>query len=183
MAITYSAYLAATGEITGKRITTASPELLALNTAPGEAWLLGEVEHLGQRVEMRPDDFGNAVVPVVVPYQPPAPPASEWVTWAWSEPQRRWLAVPTLAALKREANQPLLRQLEALDVSVVRPAGEIAEAMALGLAPAASSLARLRQLNAEKAQIRQQLQAIAASTSAEELASLDLQRTTPEPTP
>ncbi|MCZ8076285.1 MAG: hypothetical protein O9341_19370 [Paucibacter sp.] len=183
MTITYSAYIPATGEITGKRITTASLELLALNTAPGEAWLLGEADHVAQRVELRPDDFGNAVVPVVVPYQPPAPPNSDWVTWAWSELQRRWLAVPTLAALKREANQPLLRQLDALDAKVVRPAGEIAEALVQGLAAPPDSLQRLQQLNAEKSQIRQQLQAIAASTSAEALASLDLPRIPLEPTP
>lgn len=174
-----SFYNPATGLFTGDRYTGSEP---ALNCPPGQAWIEGAYRPDTHAVQLITDDFGNQV-PTIVPYQPPAPPATEWETWAWNSAQHRWISQPTLAALKREANRPLLRQLEALDAKVVRPAGEIAEALVQGLAAPPDSLQRLQQLNAEKAQIRQQLQAIAASTSAEELASLDLQRTTPEPTP
>lgn len=174
-----SFYNPATGLFTGDRYTGAEP---ALNCPPGQAWVDGVYKPDAHAVQLITDDFGNQV-PTIVPYQPPAPPATEWETWGWDGAQHRWVSQPTLAALKRAANQPLLRQLEALDVKVVRPAGEIAEALVQGLAAPADSLQRLQQLNAEKAQIRQQLQAIAASTSADQLASLELQRTTLEPTP
>lgn len=160
-----------TGEVLSHSMLLPDAETVALNTPPGCAAVSLLIDHLSQRVHLVVDDFGNAV-PVLVDWQPPAPPSTEWETWSWDTGRRRWISQPTLAALKREANQPLLRQLEALDVSVVRPAGEIAEAMALGLAPAPSSLARLQQLNAEKAQIRQQLTTIGGVTSAEQLLTL-----------
>lgn len=171
MIATYSAYTIATGEITGKRITAAL-DLLAINTAPGEAWICGEVDPHGQRVELRPDDFGDAVVPVVVLYQPPEPPATEWVTWDWSADARRWVQVPTLALLKQRAAEPVLAVLAELDAKVTRPAGEIAEAWALGLAPPAAAALRLSTINADKTTQRQLLAQIAAATTAAELAAL-----------
>ncbi|WP_271008639.1 hypothetical protein [Paucibacter sp. B51] len=172
MANTYSAYIPATGEITGKRITTASQELLSINSAPGEAWLQGEVDHLGHRVEMRPDDFGNAVVPVVVQYQPPAPADSDWVAWSWSEPLRRWVPVPTLAALKLQASEPLLAALASLDARVIRPSSEIAVAQALGQAVPEAATLRLSGLLAEKEALRHLLRQIQAATTKEELDAL-----------
>lgn len=168
---TYSAYIVDTGEITGKRILC-GPELLALNTAPGEAWLLGEVDHRGQRVELRPDDFGNAVVPVVVAWQPDKPAVSEYADWAWDETRREWLYVATLAALKVQRSAPVIEQLAAIDVKLIRPAGEITQAMALGEAVPAAAALRLTTLNADKAALRQFLAQISSATTAAALDAL-----------
>lgn len=161
---TYSCYLISTGEITGKRITS-SDAMRELNTLTGEAWLLGEIDPRGQLVEFRPDDFGNATIPVVVPYQPPKPAASQFADWAWNEGAREWVYVPTLAALQRAANVPILAQLAELDAKIVRPAGEITEALALGQAVPTAAVTRLSAINAEKLAIRQFIIAISAATA------------------
>lgn len=157
-----SFYSPATGLFTGESYAGADP---AANCAPGHAWVEGVFDALSQRVELRPDDFGNAVVPVVVSYLPPPPISTEWVTWEWSAERRRWVEVPTLAAMKRAHSAPLLQQLAQLDTKVARPAGEIAEALALGQPAPAVEVQRLRAINAEKAGLRQQLATIAAWTA------------------
>jgi len=165
---TYSAFVIETGELTGRKIT-GDAWLRAINTAPGEDWIEGDYDHLSQRVAWAPDDFGNSSVAVVVAYQPAAPAATEWATWSWDAIARRWLPVPTLAALKQQAAAPVLKQLAELDVKVVRPAGEIAQAWAEGLPPPAAAALRLSGLNAEKAALRQLLLQIEAATTVEQI--------------
>lgn len=165
MTKTYSAYVIATGEITGKQITV-EPDLLAMHPPPvGNAWIEGDIDYNGQRVELRPDDFGEAVVPVVVPYQPPAPADSQWQTWAWDATARRYVATPTQAALNRAAAEVIVAQLAELDAKLVRPAGEVTEALALGQSLPADAVAKLQEINTQKAALRQQLAALGASTS------------------
>ena len=110
----YSCYLVSTGEITGKRIT-ASLDILTINTAPGEAWIMGTVDPYGQRVELHADDFGNVVVPTVVRFVPPEPAATQWSTWSWDDAAHRWIATPTLAVLQQQATLPVFAQLRELD--------------------------------------------------------------------
>ncbi len=161
---TYSAYVVATGHFTGKRITCA-PVLLPLNTLPGEAWVAGEIDAARFLVEsVVVDDFG-VQAPILAQYQPSAPAATEWCTWAWDEVAWRWVEVPTLALLKSRASEPLLQQLAQLDAKVARPAGEIAEALGLGQPVPEAAVQRLQSINLEKAGLRQQLAAIAAWTS------------------
>jgi hypothetical protein len=131
------------------------------NTPPGAIAIEGAHDYLCQRVDLATGQ--------IVDYQPPEPAATQWATWAWADTVRRWRPVPTLAALQRAANEPLLAQLAELDAKLVRPAGEITEALALGQAVPAASAARLSAINAEKSALRQHLIAIAAATTTAEL--------------
>ena len=88
-------------------------EQLAPNTPPGATPIEGRFDHLSQRVELLPDDFGEAVVQRVVDWQPPAPQATEWATWDWDADRRRWVSTPTLAALACEARAERDRRLDA----------------------------------------------------------------------
>jgi len=159
----HSQFLLATGELTGMKIS--NEDDLACNTPAGYAWITGDIDHHGYRVELRPDDFGNASVPVVVPYQPPAPADSQWQTWAWDAASRRYVATSTQAAINRAAAEVIIAQLAELDAKLVRPAGEVTQALALGQSPPAAAVAKLQEINAEKAVLRQQLAALGASTS------------------
>ena len=159
----YSQFLLGTGELTGMKIS--NEDDLARNTPPGCAWIAGDIDHHGYRVELRPDDFGNASVPVVVQYQPPTPADSPWQTWAWDATARRYIATPTQAALNRAAAEVIMAQLAELDAKLVRPAGEVTEAMATGQALPPGAVAKLQEINAEKAVLRQHLAALGASTS------------------
>lgn len=54
----------------------------------------------------------------VVDYQPPAPPDSEWETFAWDG--KRWIGTPTLAARWRNVRAERDRRLAACDWIVAR---------------------------------------------------------------
>ncbi|RZI62322.1 MAG: hypothetical protein EOP37_03190 [Rubrivivax sp.] len=76
---------------------------VAANTPAGMVAVVGEVDARRAHLVMAPDDFGDAVVPVVVA-QPPARPAdTEMTTWAWSEIADDWIETPTTARLARDA--------------------------------------------------------------------------------
>ncbi|WP_349745245.1 phage tail assembly chaperone [Roseateles cavernae] len=110
--IIYSFFDPHTGVISGMRFT--GPEQhLAANTPPGLASVPGALDPDNQRVELRPDDFGNAVVAVVVDWQPPQPPETEWLTWAWDAERRRYVSTPSTAALARDARAERDRRLDA----------------------------------------------------------------------
>lgn len=47
----------------------------------------------------------------VVDYQPPAPPDTEFETWAWDGAVRRWIATPTIAAHWRNVRAERDRRL------------------------------------------------------------------------
>lgn len=53
--------------------------------------------------------------PPVIDYQPPAPDADQWQTWAWDAEAERWLPVPTLAALKFEKWAEIKAQRDAVE--------------------------------------------------------------------
>jgi hypothetical protein len=170
---TYHQYDPATGLFTGRSYSPLehaqrnTPAGLSLYRAgPGE-----EIDALSQCIAWAPDDFGALSVPVLTDYQPPAPADDEWRSWAWSSEARRWLSTPTLAALKRDAGAPILASLQTLDSQSARPLAEIVQATALGEAAPAESLQRLREITAEKEDLRRRLAAITASTSTEELAA------------
>ena len=56
----------------------------------------------------------------VVPYQPPAPPSTEWATYAWDAEAWAWVASPTEAAVAREVRAERDRRLAACDWVVAR---------------------------------------------------------------
>ena len=163
----------ATGIISSDYVDVPEGDLpLALQRRPGQILVPGVTWPETQRIAALADDnYGNQIA-VLEDFVPPAPPDDELRTWHWDAEQRGHVPTPTLLALQRKASAPLLALLAELDAKVIRPAGEITEAQALGLPVPADALQRLQQLHTDKAQLRQQLAAIAASTSAAELASI-----------
>ncbi|RQO57964.1 hypothetical protein DBR47_14315 [Paucibacter sp. KBW04] len=148
-----------TGEVLSHSMHLPDAETVAANTPPDCGAVQMQIDHMSQRVQLVPDDFGNAV-PVLVDYQPPAPADDADQTWAWAATIRRWVSVPTQAALNRKAAEPILAQLAELDAKLVRPAGEVTQALALGQAPPAAAVTKLQEINAEKAALREQLAAL-----------------------
>lgn len=157
----HSLYRLDTGELTGSQ-ANASPEILALNTPAGCAWVAGAHDPRRGIVQLVTDDNGEQV-PVVVPRLPPRPADSDYRTWAWDDTLQDWAATPTLLWHQAQAREPVLAQLSALDTQVARPVGEIAEAQALGQPVPAGALQRLTSINADKAALRAHLAAIAAA--------------------
>lgn len=158
-----SLYVVETGELTGLRMT-ADAEMLALNTPPGHAWVDGAHDCRRFVVRLVTDDHGEqqAVVDARIPARPAD---NDYQTWVWDEATGDWRVSPTLAALKIERSKPVIAQLEAIDVRLVRPAGEITQALALGQAIPSEASERLTSLNAQKAALRQFLAEIAAATA------------------
>lgn len=150
-----------TGELTGMQVH-GSPEILALNTPPGCAWVAGAHDPRRAVVQLVVDDFG-ASQPVATPRLPPRPADSDYRTWAWDAALDDWAPAYTLLWHQVQARDPVLAQLAALDTQVARPVGEIAEAQALGQAVPAASLQRLTAINSDKAALRAHLAAIAAA--------------------
>jgi Domain of unknown function (DUF4376) len=101
---TWSFYDTATGALAPSALTCAAAQVAA-NTPPGHAAIEGRFDPLSQRVDLATGQ--------VVDYQPPAPAADELRTWAWDEATRRWVAVPTLAALKLAARDRIKAAREA----------------------------------------------------------------------
>lgn len=62
----------------------------------------------------------------VVDWQPPAPPADEWRTWAWSTEERRWQPQPTDKARRRDTRRALAAQIEAAERGTLRALREMA---------------------------------------------------------
>lgn len=87
---------------------------LAANTPAGCIAVPGMHPHHSRRVEWQPDDFGDGY-PIIVPYQPPAPPADELQTWSWSAEIERWVSAPTLAAVARDMRAERDRRLAVCD--------------------------------------------------------------------
>lgn len=56
----------------------------------------------------------------VVDWQPPAPEASEWETWAWDAAARRWTSTPTTAARWRAVRAERDRRLAQTDWIALR---------------------------------------------------------------
>lgn len=102
----YSLADAQTGIFDGTQLCC-PPAALALNVPPGMVAVAGAHDHLCRRLDTA---TGH-----VVPYQPPAPPADEWRTWAWNAPSERWLPVATPAALARDVRAECVRRLAACD--------------------------------------------------------------------
>jgi hypothetical protein len=108
-------YDLSTGIMRPRRFT-GNAELAALNTPPNCAAIPGDFDHLCQCVDIsvQPpapvfDSQGNDIsppwYPPVIDYVPPQPAADKWNTWAWDVDTKRWVAVPTLASIKRDARQ------------------------------------------------------------------------------
>ncbi|MBT9495383.1 MAG: phage tail assembly chaperone [Paucibacter sp.] len=80
--------------------------------------LEGHFDHLSQRVAV--DLLGENGGPVVVPYQPPAPPDDELRTWAWDQTSKRWRSTPTTAAIAADVRAERYRRMVAADWVTLR---------------------------------------------------------------
>lgn len=152
---TYSLYAIDTGVFTGQRLG-GSAAFVASNTPEGLRAHPGEIDHLRQRLDVASGE--------IVPYVPPAPADTLWVLHAWNADERRWVASPTLASIKRDRCAPLLAAIEACERRQARPLRELLTVQASG------SVARLRAIDDEIAALRIRLQAISAAMTVDALA-------------
>lgn len=87
----------ATGLFSGASYVGVDSDLPAqLALRPGLAAHEGAVDHLSQRRDLASGQL--------VDWQPPAPADTDLATHAWDAATRRWIATPTLQALRREAH-------------------------------------------------------------------------------
>lgn len=157
---TYAFYDPKTGLLLDARVMLADSQLEA-NTPPGFVALEGHFDHLQQRVDVATGE--------VVDYQPPAPLDDEDRTWSWDTEQRRWLASPTLASLKRGQSAQIRGAMAMLEVDQARPLRECAIAYANGTVPDRAALEQLEAIDAQMREHRDRLEAVAAAATAEEV--------------
>lgn len=104
------------------RVANLPESMLPVNTPAGtvafEVQPGAAVDILSQRVDIATGEL--------VDYQPPAPAADAWRTWSWDAATKRWVAVPTLAAHKRDARQRMARAWTAAREAGVSIGGKIA---------------------------------------------------------
>ncbi len=91
---------------------------------------------------------------------------------AWISQALAWVDVRDLAQMIADASAPILAELSSLDAELVRPLGEVMEAMVGATTPAPAAVARLQAINADKAALRIRLAAINACATVEELLAL-----------
>ncbi len=134
---------------------------------PGYSQLEGYSDPMAQKVVIIDE------VPTIVDYIPDAPADTENYTYSWDTETKRYLATPTLLTRKTNKSRPLISQLNVLDTKVIRPAGEIAAAVASGVTIPETSVAILTDLNSQKIVIRSKLADINAATTVEELNAIN----------
>ena len=94
MTTEFSVADAATGLFIGV-VLSGREDLVLPNIRPGQIAVRGRHDHLCRRLDLETGE--------VVPYQPPPPPDTELVTWAWNMTTERYVAEPTLAAHRLDA--------------------------------------------------------------------------------
>lgn len=100
----HSIYWLASGLFTGQQFG-GPPEFVARNTPAECGAIMGSFDHLSQRV--------NLATRQVEDYRPDPPPDDALRAWAWDDATRRWVATPTLAALKLAARERIRAAREA----------------------------------------------------------------------
>lgn len=170
---TWFAFRLADGMLTGQRLDTASIEDRDRQTPPGCGWVGGVSHPRAQRVgSLAMDDFGDAAVPLLEDWVPPAPAPAPETAWTWDTDAREWRGEETLEGFKARLRRRAVQQLDALDQQLTRPTAEAVQAVILGEEPPAAAVARIRDLNATKAALREVMQQVAAATTAAELDDL-----------
>lgn len=154
-------YRLADGGLTG-RTFSGPQDALSLNLPDGCGAIDGHFDPQSQRV--------NLATGLVEDWQPPAPPDTELLVHYWDAGSKRWLATPTLAALKLRVQAPVMARIDQVEAGQPRALREAALATTDAAREAAQ--ARLRALDTEIAIQRQRLAAIDAAASAEALEAL-----------
>ena len=123
MTITRHVYRLDTGMLTGGTIT--APDAHLADNTPDGCGLIGGVDDWqSQRVDL--------VTGELVDYQSPAPADDDLRTWAWQAEARRWVAVPTLAALKADRVAAVDAAMQRHEALQARPLREIVAALVAG---------------------------------------------------
>lgn len=167
---TWSIYELATGRIvnciTGPRLDVVEQNLL-----PGQACIEGALRADRHLVVLQPDAEG-AWVPQVVDHMPQQPANDELQTWSWDASQWRWVASPTLAALKLRRVAALQASINALEADQPRAQRDVLNALLAGTQPPAEAVRRLQDIEAAIVPLRALRAAVEAAATAEELAAL-----------
>lgn len=170
--IVWHLYRLVDGGILGRTFSTISADrgdpqvsaVLEANTPAGHGVVTGVVDWESQRVDLSTG--------AVVDWQPPRPADEAMRTWTWNEQARRWLPVPTLAALRAARVSEAQAAIVGAEAAQARPARELALAAALGQPAPAAALVRLQRLDDSVNALRGLLAQLGAATSADELAAL-----------
>ena len=162
---TWSAFRLADGRMPGVTVTCESGRLAAY-TPEGCGWVAGAHDHLSLPVDL--------AALQVVDYRPPMPPDTDLLAHAWDDGSRRWVANPTLKALKAERAWPVLQALERLEEPQPRAAREILIALGLGQPLPPEAKQRIAEIEAAAVGLRSALAAIEGARDAEELRQLPL---------
>ncbi len=112
----YSPYNLATGMFTGSVLLGHSHHL-DLNTPEGCSAMLGQFDHLSQKVDL--------VTHEVVDYVPPQPENTEMFTWTWDTTTKRWVQAPTLAALRKAKWEEIKAHKQMLDTGSFSHDGKV----------------------------------------------------------
>ncbi|GCL61483.1 tail fiber assembly protein [Pseudaquabacterium pictum] len=111
---TWHFYRLADGILTGRAVTLDDSDeaLLQANTPPDCAAVAGVSDWQAQRVDLASG--------ALMDWQPPQPADTALQTWRWDAAARRWLPVPTTAALAAEVRRTRDQRLAACDWVLLR---------------------------------------------------------------
>lgn len=137
---------------------------VAPNTPEGCAAALDVTDWQSQRVDLQTRQ--------VVDWQPPAPADDALRSWAWDADVRRWVATPTLAALRAEAIGPVQAEIDSEERRQDRPLRELMQALLIAAQPPQASAAKLAEVAARIDYLRGIRSAMESAATAAELAAI-----------
>lgn len=160
---TWHFYRLTDGVLTGRSVTLDDDdtELLKANTPAGCGAVVDVTDWQAQRVDIKTGELAD--------WQPPAPADTELQAWRWDDSARRWLAVPTLAALKAARVARVQAAIEAQEAAQARPVRELLAALLSGGQAEQAARDRFAAVSAKIAALQLKRAAVEAATSAQEL--------------
>lgn len=160
---TWHIYSAETGHFVG-RAFTGDEQNVSANVPAGCRAIAGVTDWRSQRVDLKTG--------LVVEWQPPAPADEAMRTWVWNDEARRWVDVPTLAALKAGRLARLQVAIDAQEAAQARPVRELLAAMLSGGQAEQAARDRFSAISTRITALQLKRAAIEAAGSAEELAAI-----------
>lgn len=166
----HSLFCIASCELTGFKVSGDQQDR-DLNTPAGHAWIKGNFDRRRYVIQFVTDDFGNQW-PQAVERTPVKPADSAYLVWSWDTTAGDWKSAPTLLWLQRQASEPILRDLKALDAPLARPLTDLLLALLAGTEAPEVARAKVDAVEAQKAPLRARLADIEATATPEALAAL-----------